>query len=159
MKALIGIGTNMGDRGENINAAVESLALVPGITVLRKSSVYETAPWGYTEQPAFYNNVIEVESEKSPEALLGICLGIEAAMGRVRTFKNGPRVIDLDLLLCEGRVSNTTELKLPHPFISQRDFVLAPLQELDKTLCFYGFDYSKGVENVLKNSSAKKLKK
>ena len=83
MKALIGIGTNIGDRYENIQNAVKALSLVPGVEVLRESSIYETDPWGYADQPGFYNNVIEVESEKSPQALLGVCLGIEAGMGRV----------------------------------------------------------------------------
>ena len=110
MKAVIGIGTNMGDRYANIKTAVEAISLVPGIEVLRESSVYETDPWGYTDQQGFYNNVIEVESEKSPQALLGVCLGIEAGMGRVRQFKYGPRVIDLDLLVFECAVSDTEVL-------------------------------------------------
>ena len=99
MKAVLGIGTNIGDRAENINSAMESLSLVPGIKVLRVSDTYETEPWGYTDQPNFYNNVVEIETTLSPEALLGVCLGIEAGMGRVRQFRNGPRVIDIDVIL------------------------------------------------------------
>jgi 2-amino-4-hydroxy-6-hydroxymethyldihydropteridine diphosphokinase len=91
MKAVLGLGTNMGYRAENIKSATESLALVPGIKILRESPVYETTPWGITEQRNFYNNVIEIETELTPNALLGVCLGIEAAMGRVRTLKNGSR--------------------------------------------------------------------
>lgn len=159
MKAVIGIGTNIGDRYTNINIAVEALNLVPGVKVLRKSSVYETAPWGYTEQAAFYNNVIEVETEKSPEALLGICLGIEAGMGRVREFKYGPRVIDLDLLVYENEERNTTELKLPHPLIQERDFVLVPLNELYADMNVLGFRYKEAYEKTLENSSAKKVEK
>ncbi len=159
MKAIIGIGTNMGDRYANIKTAVEAISLVPGIEVLRESSVYETEPWGYTDQAGFYNNVIEVESEKSPRALLGVCLGIEAGMGRVRQFKYGPRVIDLDLLIYEGAVYDTEELKLPHSFIGERDFVLVPLQELFSDMNIYGFDYSKAYENILLKSSAKKVEK
>lgn len=159
MKAVIGIGTNMGDRYANIKNAVEAISLVPGIKVLRESSVYETDPWGYTDQQGFYNNVIEVESEKSPQALLGVCLGIEAGMGRVRQFKYGPRVIDLDLLIFEGAVSDTAELKLPHSLIGERDFVLVPLQELFSDMNIYGFDYRKKYENILPKSSAKKVEK
>ena len=159
MKAVIGIGTNMGDRYANIKTAVEAISLVPGIEVLRESSVYETDPWGYTDQQGFYNNVIEVESEKSPQALLGVCLGIEAGMGRVRQFKYGPRVIDLDLLIFEDAVSDTEELKLPHSLIGERDFVLVPLQELFSDMNIYGFDYKKKYENILPKSSAKKVEK
>ncbi len=159
MKALIGIGTNIGDRYDNIRNAVKALSLVPGIKVLRESSVYETEPWGYTDQPGFYNNVIEVESEKSPQALLGICLGIEAGMGRVRQFTYGPRIIDLDLLFFENVTSDTEELRLPHPLIGERDFVLVPLKELFENMNIYGKDYSNEYEKVCKNSTAKKVEK
>lgn len=159
MKAVIGVGTNIGDRYTNIYNAVAALDLVPGISVIRQSAVYETAPWGYTEQNSFYNNVIEVETEKSPQALLGVCLGIEAGMGRLREFKYGPRVIDLDLLFYEGAVSDTQELKLPHPLIGERDFVLVPLSELFPGMNIYGFDYRNNYEKVCKNSSAKKVEK
>lgn len=159
MKAIIGIGTNIGDRYTNIKNAVSALELVPGVSVIRESSVYETEPWGYTDQNGFYNNVIEVETEKSPQALLGICLGIEAGMGRIREFKYGPRVIDLDLLFYEDCVFDTEELKLPHPLIGERDFVLVPLAELFSDMDIYGFKYKENHENVCKNSTAKKVEK
>lgn len=159
MKAVIGIGTNMGDRYTNIENAVSALGLVPGVTVIRKSSVYETEPWGYTEQNGFYNNVIEIETEKSPQALLGICLGIEAGMGRIREFKYGPRIIDLDLLVYEGALSDTEELRLPHPLIGERDFVLVPLAELFTDMNIYGFDYAENYKMINKNTAAKKVEK
>lgn len=159
MKAIIGIGTNIGDRYTNIKNAVSALELVPGVSVIRESSVYETEPWGYTDQNGFYNNVIEVETEKSPQALLGICLGIEAGMGRIREFKYGPRVIDLDLLFYEDSVFDTEELKLPHPLIGERDFVLVPLAELFSDMNIYGFKYKENYEKVCKNSTAKKVEK
>lgn len=159
MKAVIGIGTNMGDRYKNICDAITALSLVPGITILRKSSIYETEPWGYTEQNGFYNNVIEVESEKSSQALLGICLGIEAGMGRVREFTYGPRIIDLDLLFYENETSNTRELELPHPLIGERDFVLVPLKELFNTMDIYGFNYTSQYEKVCEKTTAKKVEK
>ncbi len=159
MKALIGIGTNLGDRYKNIEDAVKALSLVPGVKVLRASSVYETEPWGFTDQPGFYNNVIEVESEKSPEALLGICLGIEAGMGRVRQFTYGPRIIDLDLLFYENEKRNTVELALPHPLVGERDFVLVPLKELFDSMYIYGYDYSEEYKKICQNTSAKKVEK
>lgn len=159
MKAIIGIGTNIGDRYNNIVIATESLGLVPGIKVLRTSSVYETEPWGYTEQDGFYNSVVEVETTLTAEALLGVCLGIEAAMGRVRQFKYGPRIIDLDLLLYEGRESDTAELRLPHPLIGERDFVLVPMQELFEDMNIYNYIYKEEYENIAEKSSAKKVEK
>ncbi len=140
-KALLGIGTNIGDRLANIDNALEALKKIPGLNVIRVSHIYETKPWGFKEQQNFYNAVIEVETELTPNALLGVCLGVEAGLGRVRVFKNGPRVIDVDLLLYENEVSDTKELKLPHPFIKERDFVLVPLKDLYDDLKIFGYDY------------------
>lgn len=126
-QAYIALGSNMGDRGENLNRAVWALASVPGVKVTAVSRVYETAPVGYAKQGDFYNAVVRVESRLSPHALLGVCLGIEAGMGRLRTKKNGPRVIDLDLLLYEGEELAGAELTLPHPRMEERSFVLTPL--------------------------------
>ncbi len=159
MKALLGIGTNIGNKLDNIYDAVESLRLVPDIDVIRVSSVYDTAPWGYTAQDNFYNIVCEIETELTPNALLGVCLGIEAAMGRVRVFKNGPRIIDLDVLLCEGFEMNSRELSIPHPRMGERDFVLVPMAELYEDCIAYGFDYSNQYKNLLQKSSAKKVEK
>lgn len=138
-KAVLGLGTNMGDRLENLENALNSLELLPKTKLIKKSAVYETEPWGYTEQARFLNCTCLIETELSPNALLGACLGIEAALGRVRQFKNGPRIIDIDLLLYEGESIKTSELTVPHPFILQRDFVLVPLHDLFpecNALCF-----------------------
>lgn len=129
-KAYVAFGTNLGDRMENICVALESLDRVPDTAVCARSNIYETAPWGYLDQPNFLNGVALVETALSPAALLGALLGIEAAMGRLRTVKNGPRVIDLDLLLYDDAVSDTKELILPHPRILERAFVLKPLTDL-----------------------------
>lgn len=129
--AFVGIGTNMGDRLLNINKAIDALNLLPNTTVEKVSNIYETEPWGLKEQPNFLNGVIKVNTSLSPNALLGGLLGIEAAMGRVREIKNGPRVLDLDLLIYDNVVLNTPELTLPHPFITEREFVLKPLCELN----------------------------
>ena len=129
-QAYIALGTNMGDKGENLNRAVWALASIPGVKVSALSRVYETKPVGFVKQDNFYNAVIRVETTLSPRALLGACLGVEAGMGRVRGRKNGPRVIDLDLLLYEGKVINSEELTLPHPRMEERAFVLSPLCDI-----------------------------
>ncbi len=159
MKAVIGIGTNIGNRAENIRNAVEALDLLPDVTVLRCASIYETDPWGYTEQQTFYNTVVEVETTRSPEMLLGACLGIEAGMGRVREFKNGPRVIDLDLLVFENYENNSFHITVPHPLIGERDFVLVPLKELYDDMDILGYIYINQYENISKKSTAKKVEK
>ena len=134
--ACVGIGTNMGNRIENIEKALNALNLLPDTKVLAVSNIYETLPWGGVEQPNFLNGVIKLQTDLSPKALLGALLGIEAAMGRVRTIKNGPRVLDLDLLTFDSEVINTKELTLPHPFMLQREFVLKPLTELDDNIIY-----------------------
>ena len=159
MKAVIGIGTNIGNRAENIRNAVEALDLLPDVKVLRCASIYETEPWGYTEQQRFYNTVVEVETTKSPEMLLGACLGIEAGMGRIREFKNGPRVIDLDLLVFENYNNDSQHITVPHPLIGERDFVLVPLKELYGDMKVLGCSYINQYENIAKKSTAKKVKK
>lgn len=159
MKAVIGIGTNIGDRAENIRTSVEALDLLPDVKVLRCASIYETDPWGYTEQQSFYNTVVEVETNKTPEMLLGACLGIEAGMGRVREFKNGPRVIDLDLLVVENYNNDSPHITVPHRLIGERDFVLVPLKELYDDMNILGYSYINQYENIIKKSTAKKIEK
>ena len=159
MKAVIGIGTNIGNRAENIRNAVEALNLLPDVKVLRCASIYETEPWGYTEQQSFYNTVVEVETTKSPEMLLGACLGIEAGMGRIREFKNGPRVIDLDLLVFENYNNDSQHITVPHPLIGERDFVLVPLKELYGDMKVLGCSYINQYENIAEKSTAKKVEK
>ncbi len=131
MKAYLGIGTNIGDRLQNLIDAVSALRLLPMTSVTDCSNVYETDPVGYENQQDFLNMVCEIQTALPAETLLGTALGIEAGLGRVRTIKNGPRIIDIDLLLYEGRTSNTESLILPHPRMLERDFVLKPLLDLD----------------------------
>lgn len=141
MNAYIGIGTNVGDREKNIRNAIKALNLLPLTEVKDVSSVYETEPWGYTEQDNFYNVCLKVATELSPEVLLGCCLGIESAMGRERPFKNAPRIIDIDLLLYENEKRSKKELMLPHPFIAERAFVLVPLKDIIPELCINDINY------------------
>lgn len=146
MKAYIGIGTNIGNRLNNIQEAVNALTHLPSTIVTNVSSVYETDPWGYTQQDNFYNICAEVETELSPNALLGACLGIEAAFGRERPFKNAPRVLDMDLLLYENSTMNNQELTLPHLRMGERAFVLVPLKDILPGLEFDGVNLSKNYE-------------
>lgn len=129
-EAVIALGSNMGNKIENLNTAVRALARIDGIKLLKASSVYETDPVGKTDQDRFLNAALLVDASVSPQVLLGQCLGIEAAMGRVRTEKNGPRIIDLDLILYEGCKCETFELTLPHPRTLERAFVMAPMLDL-----------------------------
>ena len=129
-RAYLAFGANIGDGEKHIRNAWNALSLVPGVFPQKLSGMYVTAPWGYADQPDFTNACGMVETTLSPEALLGVCLGIEAAMGRKRIIKNGPRVIDIDLLLYEGETRSTPELILPHPRMTERTFVLEPLLEL-----------------------------
>lgn len=129
-KAYVAFGSNIGDKKKNIEDAVNSLSAVPGINVLAVSSMYTTKPWGFEEQDDFVNACALLEVSISPEVLLGVCLGIEAGMGRVRKFTNGPRIIDIDVLMYADAVRNTEELILPHPRMFERDFVLVPLSEI-----------------------------
>lgn len=148
MKYIIGIGTNIGNRKENIEQALQALALVPQTKVLRASGIYETAPVGYADQPNFYNACAEAESALTPQEMLGVCLGIEAGFGRIREFKNGPRILDLDLILAENTALETLHLILPHPRFRERRFVLMPLQELFPTGNAYGVDFADDLQQT-----------
>ncbi len=151
MRAYLGIGTNIGDKLKNLADSISVLNLLPLTKVTDCSNVYETDPVGYDNQDDFLNIVVEVETELNSDNLLGAALGIEAGLGRVRTIKNGPRIIDIDLLLYENEVKNTKTLILPHPRMMERDFVLKPLLDLS----FDGLLDRKTVENALTNNGVR----
>lgn len=127
--AFIGIGSNLGER---VNNCLKSIQLMKerGIRVINISSSYETEPWGKKDQPRFINMAVKVETEFTPEELLENLLDIETKMGRERTGKWSPRIIDLDILLFDDQVIKKPELKIPHPFMQEREFVLMPLAEI-----------------------------
>src|SRR6476620_5063724 len=129
--AYVGLGSNLGDRAGHLLLAVRGM-LDAGLDVIRLSSIYETEPVEYEEQPAFLNMVAELRGSTlpSPEQTLARLLRIEYALGRTRDVPLGPRTIDLDLLIFKDERSNTDFLKLPHPRIAARRFVLVPLAEL-----------------------------
>ena len=134
--AFLGLGSNLGDRDQQLRDALDGLA-GHGITVLAASSVYETAPVGpVRDQPPFLNMVVRVQGALSPLELLRRCLEVERQLGRSRerAVAKGPRIIDIDLLLMGQRVERHPELELPHPELTRRAFVLHPLLELDPEL-------------------------
>ena len=125
----IALGSNLGNRAENLRLAREQIDAAD-LWVLRASSVYETAPRDIENQPWFLNQVIECETDLFPRQLLGRLQKIERAMGRKRTIAKGPREIDLDILLFGNAVVKAPELEVPHPRMMERRFVLEPLAEL-----------------------------
>ncbi len=129
-RAYLGLGSNLGDRLANLQAAV-GLLRERGVRALRSSRVYETDPVGGPPQPEYLNAVIDVETDHDPRALLEACQGAERELGRVRGERWGPRVIDIDILTYDGREVDEPDLRIPHPRMHERGFVLMPLLELD----------------------------
>lgn len=128
--AYIALGSNIGDREQNLNRAVEMLRFSKNVEVTAVSSYINTAPVGYTEQPDFLNAVAEVRTSLSPYALLKVCRGIETSMKRERIIRWGPRTIDLDILLYGDLIMEDEQLTIPHPRMHERKFVLGPLNEI-----------------------------
>ena len=127
--AYLGLGSNVGDRQNNLRRAVEALA-APDLRIARVSPVYETEPVEFTEQGWFLNQVVEVETELFPIQLLTRVTRVERRLGRVRTVPKGPRTIDIDILFFGRAVVRTAKLEIPHPALAARRFVLVPLADL-----------------------------
>ncbi|HMM21543.1 MAG TPA: 2-amino-4-hydroxy-6-hydroxymethyldihydropteridine diphosphokinase [Selenomonadales bacterium] len=127
---ILGLGSNVGDREGNIRAALEALARYPDIELIAVSSLYETAPVGFTDQPDFLNAAARISTALEPLELLQVCLGIERDLGRVREVKWGPRTMDIDLLIYDAVELASEQLTLPHPRLHERCFVLVPLAEI-----------------------------
>lgn len=125
----IGIGSNLGEREENCLTAIKLLG-DSGLIIKKQSSMYETAPWGVEEQPGFINMAIEIETSLEPERLLQVLKGVEQEIGRQESYRWGPRIIDLDILLYADIIINSPILQIPHPLMHQRGFVLKPMSEI-----------------------------
>jgi 2-amino-4-hydroxy-6-hydroxymethyldihydropteridine diphosphokinase len=134
--AYLGLGSNLGQREANLAQAVHLLANSRQVQVLRSSSIYETEAWGFTDQPRFLNAVVEITTNLQPVSLLELAKIVEAEAGREPTFRWGPRLIDVDILLYADQViqEDNPDLQIPHPRLSQRAFVLIPLAELASEL-------------------------
>jgi 2-amino-4-hydroxy-6-hydroxymethyldihydropteridine diphosphokinase len=128
--AHIALGSNLGNRAANLRTALEMLAQTAGISITAVSAIYETAPVGGPEQDPYLNACAALVTKLTPTRLLLMMLDIEKKMGRVRKVRWGPRIIDLDLLLYGEIMMNTPLLELPHPRMSERDFVLIPLADI-----------------------------
>ena len=131
--AYLLLGTNLGNRLAHLVKAAEFIQSLCG-NVTTQSSIYETAAWGLTDQPSFYNQVLVIKTALLPEHLMETLLSIEEKMGRKRTIKFGPRTIDIDILLIDGLTHNSPLLTLPHPALPQRKFALMPLAEVAATI-------------------------
>jgi 2-amino-4-hydroxy-6-hydroxymethyldihydropteridine diphosphokinase len=130
VRCYIGIGSNLGDRRKNIDDALQKLRLTGGIEVKRVSPIYETDPVGGPAQPKYLNGVIEIETSLEPRGLLLTLQDIENQLGRKRAVKNGPRTIDLDILMYGSKKIDEPDLKIPHPKMNEREFVQKPLKDL-----------------------------
>lgn len=133
MPAYLSLGSNLGDREQNLAEAVRRLTK-NGVTVTRQSSLYETEPQDVRDQPWFLNMVIAANTVHLPEKLLRAALGVEASMGRIRFNRSGPRIIDIDILLLDDLIFSSGELQIPHPRMTNRRFVLEPLLEIEPEL-------------------------
>lgn len=136
--AIIGLGSNIGDKRANIARAMALLCEAGDIELVRRSRDYRSAPWGKMDQDWFVNACISVATELSPEALLARCQEVEQKLRRVRQERWGPRTIDLDILVWRDVVANDPVLILPHPRITDRAFVLVPLAEIAPSLLIKG---------------------
>jgi len=130
----IGLGSNMGDREQNLEKAVFALASHPLIRMLKQSSIIETEPVDYLEQPRLINSIIVIDTSLPPQILLETTRNIEVSLGRKKTIPKGPRTIDLDILLYDDIILKTADLAIPHPEITNRPFIMRHLVELSPEL-------------------------
>lgn len=130
----LSLGTNMGDKKKNLLEAIGKIGKLENTKVTSQSTILETEPFGYTEQDMFLNACIEIKTLFTPQELLEKLLSIELEMGRVRTIKWGPRIIDIDILFFDDEIIQDKNLAVPHPWISERMFVLEPLCEIAPNL-------------------------
>ena len=136
--AYLALGANLDDPANTLRRAITALANTHGLSLLAQSSLYRTAPVGLAGQPDFVNAVVTIETTLNPETLLDTLLSIESDFGRVRRERNGPRTLDLDLLLYDQTILHTERLTLPHPRLHLRAFVLVPLAEIAPMLALPG---------------------
>lgn len=137
-RAYLGIGTNMGDRLSNLSDAIDYIKQFKNTEIVKISKIYETRPWGYTDQNDFLNLCVSINTNLKPEELLQKCLEVELNLKRERIIRWGPRTIDIDILIYDDIICNGEKLTLPHPRIQERAFVLIPLIDLKEDLMIKG---------------------
>ena len=145
--AFLGLGSNEGDRLQNIERAYELLQK-NCVVLVKRSAVYETAPYGFLEQPAFLNIVCKVKTAENPFGLLKCCQMVEYELGRIRAIKFGPRNIDIDILLFNDEKINTDELTIPHYDMHNRQFFLIPLLEIAGDIVLSGRKLSELISSL-----------
>ncbi|MCL5986984.1 MAG: 2-amino-4-hydroxy-6-hydroxymethyldihydropteridine diphosphokinase [Actinobacteria bacterium] len=134
IRCYLGLGSNIGDREINLRRAVDLLTSHPEIRVTRVSSIFQTSPMHYLDQPLFLNVALEAETSLTPEELLEVCKQIEKDVGREENFRFGPRKVDVDILLYDEMEIDEEGLRIPHSRMLLRKFVLIPLLEIDKKI-------------------------
>ena len=154
---FVALGSNLDDPVAQLRRALAELDALPSTRLLRTSSFYRTPPWGDPEQPDFVNAVTELQTALAPLPLLGSLLAIEQRMGRVRHRRNGPRVIDLDLLLHGEHVLDFDQLTLPHPRMHDRAFVIWPLAEIAPDLMLNGLGRARALAGALEGAGIERL--
>jgi len=130
MRVYLSLGSNLGDRLANLEAALKQLSAHERIQWMARSGCYETSPVGSLDQPVFLNMAAEIETDLEPLELLNVAKEIEAGLGRTETYRWGPRRVDIDLILCGQAVIESERLTVPHPEFRRRAFVLQPLAEI-----------------------------
>ena len=139
-RIYLSLGTNLGNRELNLESIKQELP--PQVKIMDCSSIYQTEPWGYLNQPDFLNQVLAVETSFSPHELLVYVKDVEQKIGRKPNFRFGPRIVDIDILFYGDRIILEEDLVVPHPRIRDRAFVLIPLAEIDPDLIYPGTDFS-----------------
>jgi 2-amino-4-hydroxy-6-hydroxymethyldihydropteridine diphosphokinase len=155
--AYIGVGANIGSPEEQVRNALDELANLPATRLERVSSLYRTAPVGFVDQPDFVNAVAKVETALDARELLDALLGIERRHGRVREFPNGPRTLDLDVLLYGDMELNEPGLIVPHPRMHERAFVMVPLAEIAPELLVPGRGSVRDLVQKVDTNAVRKL--
>lgn len=153
--AYLSLGSNLGNRKQYIESAVNKLNENENITVKKVSSIYETEPVGFTKQNKFLNIVVEIETSLEPLELLRQCQKIENDLGRVRIIRWGPRTIDIDIIIYEDYIIESNTLTIPHPRMKEREFVLIPLNEIASDINILGI----GIGELIKKINTESVKK
>lgn len=156
-RVFVALGSNMNSPASQVIRAFQAIDNLPGTRLIKQSSLYQSAPVGYANQPDFINAVAEISTQLSPDDLLAALLNIEHAAGRERPFANAPRVLDCDLLLYGEMVIHTEKLTLPHPRMHERGFVLLPLAEIAPDLVIPNHGNVVKLALAHQNQSIKKL--
>ena len=152
----IALGSNLNNPKKQVKDGILYISKLNEVTLLNKSFLYETSPVGIIEQPNFINAVIKIKSNLSPQELLNKLLNIENIAGRIRVDKNGPRTLDLDILLFDDLILNENNLIIPHPRMHERLFVLIPLQDIDNNILLPNHGL---IKNIIKKLTTENIKR